>query len=570
MRRVNKRSYPRLGGKATLSGEIPSAKGCSLGKEIIWATAWSLFALALTSLPYLFGFYLSSPEERFGGFVYNVEDCNSYIAKMEQGARGEWLFHISYTSEEHRGALLFIFHILLGKVALLLNLSSIATYHLARLLFGFLLLLAIYVFISYFVHFRALRRISFLLVCFSSGLGWLMVGLKIVPLLGDVPVDFWVPEAFTFLVIYAFPHLALAGVLMLSTFLLLMMAFDKGQIRFSFLAGIACFLLGLIVPFYIFIIYAVLGGYLLALFLRKGIPFFELKLSAIAVLIPVPVIIYNAYVFSSNPVFRIWAEQNIVLSPHPVHYLLGYGIVGPLAIGGVRYFLKRKEERGLFLVAWVLIVPPLLYAPFNLQRRLIEGFQIPLCILASFGISRYVLPAITRFRLVKALTRFERYTLPKLRRFIVTIIVLVTVPSNLLLLLGNSLEVAKCEPPIFHDVEELEAINWLKENTSHQDIVLSSYETGNLIPARSGNRVFLGHGSETIRLEEKRLIVEKFFKSETSDAYRVGVLKSYKISYVFFGPRERGLGDFEPRGKPYLSEVFSNGSCIIFKVAFLD
>jgi uncharacterized membrane protein len=160
--------------------------------------------------------------------------------------------------------------------------------------------------------------------------------------------------------------------------------------------------------------------------------------------------------------------------------------------------------------------------------------------------------------------------LPKLRRFIVTIIVLVTVPSNLLLLLGNSLEVAKCEPPIFHDVEELEAINWLKENTSHQDIVLSSYETGNLIPARSGNRVFLGHGSETIRLEEKRLIVEKFFKSKTSDAYRVGILKDYKISYVFFGPRERGLGDFEPGGKPYLSEVFSNGSYILFEVAFLD
>jgi hypothetical protein len=139
--------------------------------EILWATAWALLVLSLTSLPYLLGCYLSSPEMHFGGFVIAVEDGNSYMAKMGQGARGEWLFHLPYTSEDHDGAILFTFHLLLGKLARLSDLSLVNVYHLARLLCGLVLLWMIYVFISYFVPFVAIRRIAFLLVCFSSGLG---------------------------------------------------------------------------------------------------------------------------------------------------------------------------------------------------------------------------------------------------------------------------------------------------------------------------------------------------------------------------------------------------------------
>jgi hypothetical protein len=166
--------------------------------EILWTTAWALLVLSLTALPYLLGCYLSSPQMHFGGFVIAVEDGNSYVAKMGQGARGEWLFHLPYTSEDHDGAIMFPFHLLLGKLARLSGLSLVNVYHLARLLCGFLLLWMIYVFISNFVSFVALRRIAFLLVCFSSGLGWLLISLGLSP---DIPVDFLLPEAFTFLVI---------------------------------------------------------------------------------------------------------------------------------------------------------------------------------------------------------------------------------------------------------------------------------------------------------------------------------------------------------------------------------
>lgn len=537
---------------------------CLSANEILWATTWALLVLVLTSLPYLLGCYLSSPEMHFGGFVIAVEDGNSYLASMGQGARGEWLFHLPYTSEDHDGAIVYTFYLLLGKVARLSGLSLVNAYHLARLLWGLFLLWMIYVFISCFVSYSALRRIAFLLVCFSSGLGWLLISLG---LSSEIPIDFLLPEAFTFLIIYAFPHLALARTLMLGTFILTLTAFKDSRLLWAILAGVACFLVGLIVPFYVGVAYVVLGSYLLALlWKRRHIPWRELGLTAIVVFISAPVLLYNGYVFLTNPVFRVWAEQNLILSPHPLHYISGYAIVALLAIGGIGYVLRRSESEKLFLVSWVLVVPLLLYMPFNLQRRLIEGFQIPLCILAGLGLARYVLPAVTRSGLASRLTRFQRYTRPKLRRFVTTAIILLTVPSNLLLVATSLVQVSRPSPPIFHEGMELEAMDWLAAHTQPSDTVFSSYEVGNYIPARAGNRVFLGHGSETIHSVEKEDIVKQFFQAQTSDAYRKEILRRYHIAYLFYGPAERVLGDFQPAASPYLKEVFTNGRYAVYKV----
>ena len=41
---------------------------------------------------------------------------------------------------------------------------------------------------------------------------------------------------------------------------------------------------------------------------------------------------------------------------------------------------------GLFFAAWVLALPMLAYAPFNLQRRLLEGMWVALVTLALVAI----------------------------------------------------------------------------------------------------------------------------------------------------------------------------------------
>ena len=55
-------------------------------REWRWLLLWGAVLLVLSNLPTVLGAILSSPEAVFGGAVYNVEDTNSYIAKMRQGA----------------------------------------------------------------------------------------------------------------------------------------------------------------------------------------------------------------------------------------------------------------------------------------------------------------------------------------------------------------------------------------------------------------------------------------------------------------------------------------------------
>ena len=170
--------------------------------EFRWVLIASLAVILLASLPTLYAWTLADADHVFSGFVYNAEDGNSYIAKMRLGARGEWLFRLVYTPEEHQGALVYTFYLLLGKLAAGLGLSLVFVYHLARALLGLGLLLTVYVFVARFSAEVTVRRVAWLLVAIGSGLGWLLTLLGATHWLGDLPLDGWVPEAYAFLVLF--------------------------------------------------------------------------------------------------------------------------------------------------------------------------------------------------------------------------------------------------------------------------------------------------------------------------------------------------------------------------------
>ena len=179
----------------------------------------------------------SNPGTFFGGFVIGVEDGNSYLSKMRQGASGSWLVHLFHTSEPHQGALLYLFYVLLGKVAAFLPgevvdlpARMILVFHLARVGFATGLLVTVYRFAAEFLDQVALRRITWLMVSLGGGLGWLLVAMGQDNWLGSYPLDFILPEGFTFLTVFALPHIALGRTLMLGG-VILMVAF-KYILRF--------------------------------------------------------------------------------------------------------------------------------------------------------------------------------------------------------------------------------------------------------------------------------------------------------------------------------------------------
>ncbi len=526
--------------------------------EWLWVLAWSAVILLLTSLPYLYGALLSTPESQFGGFIFGVEDGNSYLAKMRLGATGAWQFHLFYTSEPHAGAYLFLFHLLLGKLARFAGLSPAPAYHLARLICGLFLLVTVYRFIAFFTAVRQVRRLAFWLVALGSGLGWLVLLLGLFDRLG-LPLDFYSPEAFAFQVLFGLPHLALAEAFLLWAILLVWIGWERQQVRYAVLAGLALVGMTVIAAFYIVVAGAAMGaGWLLRGWRQKqtaGRRWAEAGLAALALAMAMPAFLYNVYVFMTNPVFKVWADQNLILSPSPIYYLLAFGLLAAPAVVGARAEWRSCSGRSLLLIGWCAVVPLLVYIPFNLQRRFTLGVQVPLSILAALGLWRL---------LAKRGTSGQGQLLRRWRVVSVCTVALLGL-SNFLILTGAGLEVSQQLPPIFRPGTEVDAADWLGAHLVSDQVVLAAYETGNYLPTRMAARVFIGLSPETVNLEAKSAMLRRFF-GDGDDVFRRQLLEDYGVDYVFYGPFERALGSFSPAAAPYLQPVYDNGPVQIYQV----
>ncbi len=546
-------------------------------REYHFVILLGMAALAITSIPYLLGAALATEGRVFGGFVYAVEDCYSYLAKMRQGAEGDWLFHIAYTPEPHQGAFFFPFHLLLGKTAALLPGGDLTTrlvlvYHAARLACGLGLLLMTYRFLAEFTHRLVVRRVAWLMVTFGGGLGWLLVALGQSHWLESMPLDFILPEGFTFLVLYGFPHIALGRTLLLWGLLLLLKAWGKSTTskvpsptsntqspshasRFTLPAagaGVCWLTMGLVVPFYVAVAWAVTGAACLALALReRRVPWREGVLAGLAALIAAPAVAYSAWVFTHDRVYATWAAQNLILSPHPLHYLAAYGAPLLLAAFAVRE-AWRDEGPAWLPLAWVAVAPLLVYLPFNLQRRLVEGAQVPLSLLAAWGLAK--------------ISSFEFRVSSPTSRLMVGVLLTALSLTNVLLVAGNSLALRGHPAPIYRDAGEIAALDWLAGQARLDDVVLAAYTTGNYLPARVGARAFVGHGPESVHAEEKKTQVTRFFGATTEDAWRRHLLAKYSVDYVFWGPAEQALGDFEPRNAGFLEPIYETDDYTLFEV----
>ena len=133
--------------------------------ELKWVLVFSTVVMLITSVPYLIGFQQQGSLGAFTGFVYGIDDGNSYIAKMNSGANGAWLFQTPYTTFPQEGILAFLPYILLGKLASAPGLHEqlVVLFHLFRIAAGFLAILSTYNFISAFITDIRLRKLGTIL-----------------------------------------------------------------------------------------------------------------------------------------------------------------------------------------------------------------------------------------------------------------------------------------------------------------------------------------------------------------------------------------------------------------------
>jgi hypothetical protein len=529
-----------------------------------WVFVFAALVMLVTSIPYLFGFTVQGDAWRFTGFVFGVDDGNTYIAKMVSGAYGAWLFRTPYSPYPQGGILAFLPYLLAGKLAQPPGLHDqlVAIYHLFRLTAGFIAILATYHFIQLFIVEPYWQRFALVLATLGGGLGWIFLLSGNGTWLGSPPLEYYSPESFGFLSLYGIPHLSLARALLLWGLVLYLRRVSNSppqgsNIKTGLTTGSIWLGLGLVQPLDVIIGWAVIGCHLSALFIQRL--YINIKKrptetppvaeyawrGSITILVSSPFVIYNVLASSLDPFFKAWTAQNSILSPHPAHYLVAYGLVLLYVAFAIKALNLGREWKFWLPLIWVILVPVLVYAPYNLQRRLAEGVWVPLVVLAVVGLERN--PSSRR-----TLRHFSLYLL---------------FPSTVLLLVGGVTSLLKPGSPFFRPTEEVAAFQYLGTRATPGSIVLSSFGTGNALPAWAPVRVVIGHGPESIGLAELAPRVASFFQSETDDAERLALLEEFGITHVFWGPREQELGDWSPETASYLHLAYTQGDYHIYQVS---
>jgi len=512
-------------------------------REILWFLAAAGLILALTCVPFLAGYLSEPPGSTFAGVLIAPDDNLSYLAKMELGRRGNWLFHLPYTAQSHPGApLIYIYYIFLGHLAGWLHLPTIAVFHLARLADGFLLLGLSYLLIVQVSDDLNERRTAFLLVGLSSGLGWLTL-----PLGPSRSTDVNVPESNTFLTLFNNPHFPLSQALITLAFLMLATSTPPSRLRGGLFIA-ASVLLTLISPYALAILVGVSAVYLGTQWAKsRRFPAVMAAQSALATALSLPIFGLIWYVLKSDPVLQDWHTVQMA-SPAVWHYGSGYGLILVAAVLGGGVALKRGRPVDRLLVIWVGVTLLLLYSPVSFQRRFSMGLHIPLAILAGVGLYRGVIVRIGQAR----------------RRWMTRAILGAMTLTNFVIVLMFLLAALFHLPGLYLTNDEAAGLAWLRSHGEAEAVILSSTELGKFVPVFSGGRAVSGHPFETVNAEVAEADVLRFYDDDTVPELRSALLKKYDVAYIIFGAREEGLNASSRKCLDGLTLIARTGEVEIF------
>ncbi|MCX6022202.1 MAG: hypothetical protein NTZ05_10825 [Chloroflexi bacterium] len=516
-----------------------------------WPLAWGALALVLASLPYAAAWAQTPPGYEFTGLLVHLPDGFSYLAKMRQGWDGAWLFRLSYSVDSSGPAPIYLFHLLLGHLARLVDLPLIAVYHLARVAAGAALLWALWDLLRFLCPDEPSRRWAYALGCVASGLGWLALPF------GVIAPDLSIPEANIFFSLFANPHFPAALAAFAATLSFGFRAMKRRSAGWTAAAAVAALMATTFHPFLaasiaeVLALWVAVGGDggedgplspgpfppmlgargegrgtrgTVAVFSMPGnLAGSVTRLGIIVAAAALPAAL-QAAALASDPVLAAWTAQNRTLTPHPPAMVLGYGTPGLLALlGGWTLIAGRRFTFAPDLaVIWLALGVLLLYLPVAFQRRFAEGLQFPLLALAGVGAAWLAGRG------------------PGGRRTVALLLAL-SIPTTLLNMVVPVLGGARRIEPAYLSLADRAAYSWLAANLTPADVVLAGPTHGNQLPAYTPARVVWGHEFETQDSAVRLAAVRRFFAADPSPETSAFV-RAQGVTLVYLGGEEAALG----------------------------
>lgn len=537
-----------------------------------WVWGWTALFLLFGSLPFIIGWRSAGADRTFSGVLINGLDTNSYLADMQLGLHGRWLYVLPYTPQRSTPVPLFMVYILLGHAAHLTGLSLPLIFHLARLLCGGLFALAAYRFIARRLPDPAEQRLALGMLLFTGGLGWIMLilfGGRLSSDLREMP-DLALSDAVSFMAMASNPHFTLNMALMMWMITTGGAFVARGGRRDGWQAVTAGAGIAFVHAHQVAIVGLVLGG-----IAAPGVAqaFFSAQkdstqrsralheIGRLAVVMgPVVALAGGLTLLTQrDPYLASWLKQGNTYTPPVWSLFILYGPLLPLALAGAWHIMKTSRagfsspDILLDTVWWFAAVLALIYVPVNFQRRFMEGWHVPVAMLAAVGWFRVAVPALRK--------RFPPRAIKGMLAVLLGSVMLSTLFAFTYLIVHTLWADA------YITADERGAISWLNRHASLDDVVLAYLDDGNQLPARASVRSFAGHWSLTAFAADRLHDVEHFYAASTPDSDRIALLRRFDVRYVYVSPVERRLGTFDPAKAAYLIPVYTSPTVQLYEVA---
>lgn len=492
----------------------------AVGASFRWG--WSGLILLATVLPYLIAYSLTPAGCRYTWILPPYPgDSMAYLAWSRQALDGEWLLRFKYTTLPHDAFLVQPFFLVAGWLGRLTG-WDLGVVHLILKSIGVLLFWKVF-----FDLLRALRvppreqRVAAVLAGVASGVGALY--LKIFG--GGAgtafhPADLWLVDLNVFWSLLWNPLFPWSLALVLLAVRWILQGTETGKRSFWWKGGAATGALALIHPYpvpFLYLFCAVLIAVRLPWreWLRAGVRFYGIS---------GPFAAYVAWRNWSEPILRMHATTGAMKSPSLPDVLLGCGLLAifaALAVFGLAR--ERSALRRLWpLLLWVGLSLCLAYAPVWFQRKSLFGLQLPLCILAAFGIVSVLRRPIARWLVIG---------------------IMATTPAFLVQHELRGMRRVEGVNPYFVSDDLVAALHYLRGETLPETIVFASEEVSSLVPALAGNTVVWGHWAQSVDREAQRARYLSVFdpSSGWSDERRAVEFAKTGIRYVLLDPTLRSF-----------------------------
>ncbi|MEA3249356.1 MAG: hypothetical protein U9Q03_03300 [Patescibacteria group bacterium] len=519
----------------------------------------SVVVIALTAIPPLFGYLIGASRglEWTGLQVFAPGDFGVYLSYIEQGRAGSPFMENFFTT----APTVPVFNILwfsVGQLAWMFSLSAIAAFHVARSLLIPALLVVTYVATAYFLPKARDRIAAFLMMAFGSGLGLyfapLFAGMKPTLTGHEWPIDLWVAEANIFASMSYSPHFVASWSLFIIAALMLVMAFDNCRMRYAAVAGAAALVLFSFHPFHAPTLFA-LG--LVYLVVRRNFRGKEAlrrwAVYVIFVAISAPAVLYHYFITTFDTFAKEALAANTCITPAPWHFIIGFGAFALLAPAGVVLLRSKRAEfhHARFLIVWVVVCLALVYSPLTFQRRLLEGLQFPLAIMAA--------------PVALAVIRWGKKRLPVSELFLAAALFFVFLfPSSFAVITRNVTMYSENRPPIFYlSPDRSAALGWIRDNTAPDAAFMSDFSSGYNIAGWAYRTVYVGHWVNSGDIKAKMEDARRFF-GEMDEGEKAKFMLGNRLDYIFVGPDERELGGFVEGDMFEL--LYSEGKIDVFRL----